>query len=57
MISDERSKYKSWSNLKKKMHDLLCDSLKDKISYFIPVIMGCIMPTAEQPSITVKKKS
>ena len=34
MISDERSKYKSWSNLKKKMHDLLCDSLKDKISYF-----------------------
>ena len=34
MISDEISKYKSWSNLKKKMHDLLCDSLKDKISYF-----------------------
>ena len=34
MISDERSKYKSWSNLKKQMHDLLCDSLKDKISYF-----------------------
>ena len=34
MISDERSKYKSWSNLKKQMNDLLCDSLKDKISYF-----------------------
>ena len=34
MISDERSRYKSWSNLKKQMHDLLCDSLKDKISYF-----------------------
>ena len=34
MISDERSGYKSWSNLKKQMHDLLCDSLKDKISYF-----------------------
>ena len=33
-ISDERSKYKSWSNLKKQMNDLLCDSLKDKISYF-----------------------
>ena len=34
MISDERSRYKSWSNLKKHMNDLLCDSLKDKISYF-----------------------
>ena len=34
MISDEKSGYKSWSNLKKQMHDLLCDSLKDKISYF-----------------------
>ena len=34
MIFDERSKYKSWSNLKKQMHDLLCDSLKDKITYF-----------------------
>ncbi|MBR4116701.1 MAG: 23S rRNA (uracil(1939)-C(5))-methyltransferase RlmD, partial [Clostridia bacterium] len=34
IISDERSNYKSWSNLKKQMNDLLCDSLKDKISYF-----------------------
>ena len=34
MISDERSRYKSWSNLKKQMNDLLCDSLKGKISYF-----------------------
>ena len=34
MISEERSKYKSWSNLKKQMRDLLCDSLKDKITYF-----------------------
>ena len=34
MISGERSKYKSWSNLKKQMSDLLCDSLKDRISYF-----------------------
>ena len=34
MISEERSKYKSWSNLKKQMNDLLCDSLKGKISYF-----------------------
>ena len=34
MISDEKSKYKSWSNLKKQMNALLCDSLKDKISYF-----------------------
>ncbi|MBE6852366.1 MAG: 23S rRNA (uracil(1939)-C(5))-methyltransferase RlmD [Ruminococcus sp.] len=34
MIYDEKSGYKSWSNLKKQMHDLLCDSLKDKISYF-----------------------
>ena len=34
MISDERSKYKSWGNLKKQMNDLLCDSLKGKISYF-----------------------
>lgn len=34
MISGERSKYKSWSNLKKQMEGLLCDALKDKISYF-----------------------
>ena len=34
MISDERSRYKSWSKLKKQMSDLLCESLKDKISYF-----------------------
>lgn len=34
MISDEKSKYKSWSNLKSQMNDLLCDSLKNKISYF-----------------------
>ena len=34
MISEENSGYKSWSNLKKQMHDLLCDSLKDRISYF-----------------------
>ncbi len=34
MFFDERSKYKSWSNLKKQMYELLCDSLKDKISYF-----------------------
>ena len=31
---DEKSKYKSWSNLKKQMNDLLCDSLKGKITYF-----------------------
>ncbi len=34
MISDEKSRYKSWSNLKSQMNDLLCDSLKDKIQYF-----------------------
>lgn len=34
MIIDEKSKYKSWSNLKKQMNDLLCDSLKKSISYF-----------------------
>ena len=34
MIYEEKIGYKSWSNLKKQMHDLLCDSLKDKISYF-----------------------
>ena len=34
MISDEGSRFKSWSNLKKQMNDLLCDSLKGKISYF-----------------------
>ena len=34
MISEEKSKYKSWSKLKKQMNDLLCDSLKDKITYF-----------------------
>lgn len=30
----EKSKYKSWSNLKKQMNGLLCDALKDKITYF-----------------------
>ena len=34
MISEQRSKYKSWSDLKKQMSDLLCDSLKGRISYF-----------------------
>lgn len=34
MYIHERSKYKSWSNLKKQMNDLLCDSLRDHISYF-----------------------
>lgn len=34
MINDERSRYKSWGGLKKQMDDLLCDSLKGKISYF-----------------------
>lgn len=34
MIDEEKSRYKSWSNLKKQMNDLLCDSLKDRISYF-----------------------
>lgn len=34
MILDEKCKYKSWSNLKKQMNDLLCDSLKGKITYF-----------------------
>ncbi len=29
-----KSKYKSWSKLKKQMNDLLCDSLKKSISYF-----------------------
>lgn len=33
-ISNGGSKYKSWGNLKKQMNDLLCDSLKNKISYF-----------------------
>lgn len=34
MIFNKNNGYKSWSNLKKQMNDLLCDSLKDKISYF-----------------------
>lgn len=34
MIIEKNSNYKSWSNLKKQMNELLCDSLKDKISYF-----------------------
>ena len=28
------NKYKSWSGLKKQLSSFLCDSLKDKISYF-----------------------
>lgn len=34
MVLEAKSKYKSWSNLKKQMNDLLCESLKDRISYF-----------------------
>ncbi|MBO5010014.1 MAG: hypothetical protein J6D20_04875 [Clostridia bacterium] len=34
MISEERSNFKSWSNLKKQMEDLLCDNLKNRITYF-----------------------
>jgi len=34
MISDEKSKYKSWSQLKKQMSELLCDALQGKITYF-----------------------
>ena len=34
MFDEEKSRYKSWSNLKKQMNDLLCDSLKKSISYF-----------------------
>ena len=34
MIYNEKSKYKSFSDLKKRMQDLLCDSLKDRITYF-----------------------
>lgn len=34
MIGEQKSCYKSWSNLKKQMNNLICDCLKDKISYF-----------------------
>ncbi len=34
MTIGEKNRYKSWSNLKSQMNDLLCDSLKDKIQYF-----------------------
>ncbi len=34
MICDQKSRYKSWSSLKKQMNDLLCDSLRDRITYF-----------------------
>lgn len=34
MIFYERNSYKSWSNLKKQMQDLLCDKLKSDISYY-----------------------
>ena len=34
MYFDNKSGYKSWGNLKKQMNDLLCESLKDKITYF-----------------------
>ena len=34
MFSDDRSKYKSWGKLKKQLNDLLCDALKDRITYF-----------------------
>ena len=34
MLFDEKLKYKSWGNLKKQLNGLLCDSLKNRISYF-----------------------
>ena len=34
MLFDEKTKYKSWGNLKKQLNGLLCDSLKNRISYF-----------------------
>lgn len=34
MNNMEKTKYKSWSYLKKQMNNLLCDTLKDRISYF-----------------------
>ena len=34
MSVGEKSRYKSWSNLKKQMNDLLCDPLKGHITYF-----------------------
>ena len=40
MIREETTKYKSWSNLKKQMNDLLCDSLKEKITYFYTTYYG-----------------
>ena len=33
-IYQKVDKYKSWSNLKKQMTELLCDALSDKITYF-----------------------
>ena len=60
MISDEKSKYKSWSNLKKQMSDLLCDSLKGKISYSytsyheVPVVIPRSVATWESHSKTLR---
>ena len=34
MIFIEKNNYKSWGGLKKQLESLLCDSLKDRISYF-----------------------
>ena len=34
MIFIEKNGFKSWSGLKKQLEDLLCDSLKGRISYF-----------------------
>ena len=34
MAFDQTSKYKSWGALKKQLNGLLCDALKDSISYF-----------------------
>lgn len=34
MISDGKSRYKSWSDLRKRMDGLLCEALKGRITYF-----------------------
>ena len=40
MYIEQASRYKSWGGLKKQMNDLLCDSLKGRITYFYTKCRG-----------------
>ena len=43
--------FKSWSGLNKQLSVLLCDSLRERITYFLHFIMRRTAPMAERRSV------